>query len=115
MAIYVSAAHENDGKMGIECLAELQKNYENVQYITADAAYKKTFEQGALWCDLEVEISQKPESSQGFVPQKNRWQVERSFGWLSFYRRLSKDYEKTVASSIAMIQIAFISIILNNF
>lgn len=115
LAIYVGAAHENDGKAGIECLAEVLNNYENVQYITADAAYRNTFEKEAKACGLFVDISQKPPTEQGFVPQKNRWQVERSFAWLSFYRRLSKDYEKKAQYSVCMIQLAFISMILNNF
>ena len=66
---------------------------------------------------------QKPESSQGFVPQKNRWPVERSFGCgsppgLNFRPvrrcgRLFRDVEKTVESSEAMLRIAFISFIIN--
>ncbi len=115
LAIHVSAAHENDGKAGIECLAQVLNNYETIQIITTDSAYKNTFEKEAKACGISVEISQKPPSEQGFVPQKNRWQVERSFSWLNFYRRLAKDYEKTIESSVAMIRLAFISLILNNF
>ena len=52
--------------------------------ITADMGYKNTFVQYvSSEYDVEVEIAQKPESSIGFIPQKNRWQVERSFGWLN--------------------------------
>ena len=76
--------------------------------------YKNTFrehvEQNYKW---EVEIAQKPESTKGFIPQKNRWQVERSFGWLNFRRRLFRDVEKTIRSSEAILQIAFISLIIN--
>ena len=115
LAIYVGAAHEHDGKEGVELLPFLQKNYMEVKNITADAAYKKTFEEAAGWCGIEVQIAQKPESQKGFVPQNNRWQVERTFAWLSFYRRLSKDYEKKPQNSVVMIQIAFISLILNHF
>lgn len=85
LSIYVGAANEADGKEGIELLAFLQKNYVNVKTISADAAYKKTFEQAAFWCDIELEIAQKPESQQGFVPQKNRWQVERRSAAQSFH------------------------------
>jgi len=60
-----------------------------------------------------MEFGQKPESAQCFVPQIGRWQVERSFAWLNFFRRLSKEYEKNIASSIAFLQIAFIQILLN--
>lgn len=115
LAIYVSAANESDGKMGIECLAQVLNTYESVKIITADAAYRNTFEKEASACGLSVEISQRPPSEQGFIPQKNRWQVERSFAWLNFYRRLAKDYEKKAENSVVMIQLAFISMILNHF
>lgn len=114
LAIYVGAAHKADGKEGIELLAEIQKNYPKVKKITADAAYRNSFEKAAYWCDLEVEISQKPPSQEGFVPQQGRWQVERSFAWLNFYRRFAKDYEKKAMYAVTMLRIAFCSIILNH-
>ena len=43
-----------------------------------------------------------------FVPLRSRWVVERTFAWLGRYRRLSKDYEHTTASSEAMVHIAAI-------
>ena len=44
---------------------------------------------------------------------KGRWQVERSFGWLTFRRRLAKDYEKLATSHEAFLLIAFSSFIIN--
>ncbi|GAB4127504.1 MAG: hypothetical protein Fur0027_10100 [Raineya sp.] len=61
----------------------------------------------------DVEIAQRPESQEGFVPEKNRWQVERAFGLLNFRRRLFREIEKTVEAAEAMLQIAFISFIIN--
>ncbi|MEZ4848905.1 MAG: transposase [Bacteroidia bacterium] len=56
----------------------------------------------------------KTSTEKGFVPQKGRWQVERSFLiWLQFFRRLSRDFEKTNESAQAFVQLAFITIILN--
>jgi len=40
-----------------------------------------------------------------------RWVIERTFAWLSHYRRLSRDYEKRIDCSRAMIQIALINIL----
>ena len=37
-----------------------------------------------------------------------RWVVERTFGWLGRYRRLSKDFEHQVHSSEAMVYLASI-------
>jgi putative transposase len=112
LAIYVCAAHIHDSVCGIELLPTLDKTAQELKLIRADSAYKGEFVTAAGWCGYTVEISQKPPSGQGFVPQRGRWQVERSFAWENFFRRLSKDYEKTVASSVSFIQLAFCSIIL---
>lgn len=39
-----------------------------------------------------------------------RWVIERTFGWLTHYRRLNRDYEKRIDCSKAMIQLALINI-----
>ena len=39
-----------------------------------------------------------------------RWVVERTFGWLNRYRRLSKDYERTTESSTAFVYVAMIHV-----
>ena len=44
------------------------------------------------------------------LPQ--RWVVERSFGWLEKCRRLWKNCERFLESSLAMMQLAFISLLL---
>ena len=41
-----------------------------------------------------------------FEVQPKRWIVERTFGWLNRYRRLSKDYEELPETSEVMILIA---------
>ena len=48
----------------------------------------------------------------GFVVIPRRWVVERTFGWLNQYRRLSKDYEVLPSSSEAMIYIAMTRLML---
>jgi putative transposase len=53
-----------------------------------------------------LEIVKRPEGAKGFVLLPRRWVVERTFAWLSKYRRLSKDYEETTRSSEAWIYIA---------
>jgi len=44
-----------------------------------------------------------------------RWIVERTFAWISFQRRTSKDYQRQFESSIAFIQLAMIRVMLNKF
>ncbi len=44
----------------------------------------------------------------GFSVQAKRWIVERTFAWLNWSRRLSKDYEVTTKSSEAWIDVSAI-------
>ncbi|MBP9944234.1 MAG: transposase [Desulfomicrobium sp.] len=68
----------------------------------------------ATGCELEIvrrsddaprevwlEEGQEPPVSEGFKVVKWRWIIERTFGWLGRYRRLSKDYEQSTVSSLA--------------
>jgi putative transposase len=54
----------------------------------------------------------KPAGQKGFVVQKWRWIVERTFAWLGRYRRLSKDYERRPESSEAWIYISMTHLML---
>lgn len=112
LAIHVGAANIYDGKAGLELLAHLGEQAQKEVLICTDHAYRGEFEQSAQYFDFQVQITQKPPSAQGFIPQPGRWQVERSFAWFNFFRRLSKDYEKTTESAVAFIQLVFIDIIL---
>ena len=46
-----------------------------------------------------------------FIPTGLRWVVERSFAWLSRYRRLNTIFDRTDDSLISFVHIAFISIL----
>jgi transposase len=46
-----------------------------------------------------------------FAVVRRRWVVERTFGWLGRFRRLSKDYEFLPATSEAVIYLAMIQIL----
>nr|WP_275054168.1 transposase [Calidithermus terrae] len=43
--------------------------------------------------DLIEELRQKTRDHRSFVVIPRRWVVERTFAWLSFNRRLNRDYE----------------------
>src|SRR5262249_16441307 len=50
----------------------------------------------------------RPVGVKVYVHLPGRWIVERTFGWLGRYRRLSKDYEHNPASSEAWIYLVMI-------
>src|SRR5918995_1760452 len=46
-----------------------------------------------------------------FIPTGICWVVERSFSWISNYRRLTTIFERTKEHLIAFVEIAFVSIL----
>ena len=48
----------------------------------------------------------------GFVVLPKRWVVERTLGWINRARRLSKDFEATMESALAWLQIALAFIVM---
>ena len=84
-----------------------------LEQVWADQAYA-----GALvdWVRDEygwrMEIVSKTPDQRGFVVQPRRWVVERTFAWLSTYRRLSKDYEELPESGEAWVYAASIHLML---
>ncbi len=59
----------------------------------------------------EVEVAKRSDLH-SFVVIPKRWVVERSFSWLEKCRRLWKNCERLVSSSLAIMQLAFIRILL---
>ncbi|TAE52325.1 MAG: IS5 family transposase [Nostocales cyanobacterium] len=55
-----------------------------------------------------VTIVLRPLEKKGFVHLPKRWVVERTFGWLNWCRRLSKDYERLPETSETFIYVAMI-------
>ena len=43
---------------------------------------------------IELQVVKLPEAKKGLVLLPRRWVVERSFGWLARFRRLSRDFER---------------------
>jgi len=60
-----------------------------------------------------IEVKIRPAGTKGFTPLEKRWVIERTNAWHGRYRRNSKDYERSVESSTAMIQISHRHLMLN--
>jgi transposase len=105
--VFVHAANQSDTVMGCELFGQAKERLLRLKKILVDAGYKGTFAEKALIeLDVEVEISSRPPTEKGFVPLSKRWVSERTFGWLNFFRRLSKDYEHTTKSAETMVLLA---------
>ena len=95
-------------------LGRMKDRFRRLKVIFADSAYGRNnlpdCVKDAFGWLLQTVL--RPAKVKGFVALPKRWIVERTFGWLGRYRRHSKDYERTSASSEALIYIAMIHIML---
>ncbi len=105
--VMVTAASVQDSDAGQEILIDVKAKTARLQKVYADQGYKAWIVAWiATWQTFILEIVTKPPEQRGFQVHPKRWIVERTFAWLGNYRRLSKDYERNVASSEGMIRVA---------
>ena len=80
----------------------LRRRWPWVKHLFADGAYdRRQMLDRAAFLEFVVEIVRRTDP--GFAVLPRRWVVERSFGWLTRYRRLVRDYEARLDVSEAMI------------
>jgi putative transposase len=114
MVLVTSAAtSEEAGAKRLLNLSWWRPTTKRLQLIWADNGYYEGRLIGFVTKVLgwTLSIVNRPKGSKGFVLLPRRWVVERTFSWLNWYRRLSKDYEKLAASSEAQVQLAMISLL----
>ena len=51
-------------------------------------------------------------TGKAFVPREIRWVVERTFAWLSRYRRLNTVFDRTAESFIGFVELAMASLLI---
>lgn len=109
----VHAAQQGDGPAAVELVGDLLWRVgERVEKVFGDQAYNGVFARELAQWSIEFEKASRPESARGFVPVAKRWVVERTIAWTNFFRRVVKDYEYTVASSVSWLYLANIQIML---
>src|SRR5215203_4074686 len=114
LSVYVTSADVQDRVGTRSLLAGLKPVVPRLKKIWADGAY--TGEKLASWLEQqggwELEIVERDREARGFEVLSKRWIVERTFSWLIWNRRLSKDYERMVQSSETFIEVAMIRLML---
>lgn len=114
LGVIVTAANVQD-KRGLPLLLEqIRDRFERLVLIYVDGGYTSgplaEWVKRRIGCRLQV--VPRRASTATFTIEPMRWIVERTFGWLNAYRRLSKDYEYRIDSSEAMIYLAMIRLML---
>jgi transposase len=107
-ALLVVPASTQDRAGGIDLVERLRRAVKRIKVLWGDAHFDKALEHAWIRWGWVGVVVRKLVGQVGFVVQPKRWIVERTFGWLNRYRRLSKDYERTTESSEAFVKVAMI-------
>ncbi|MFI6544376.1 IS5 family transposase [Streptomyces prunicolor] len=102
LAVIVTAASVHDSTSGKRLLDELAASHPSVTKVWADGGYQNSVFQHGASRGIDVEVV-KRSTVKGFQPQKKRWVIERTFGWLMQNRRLVRDYEALPQRSRTMV------------
>jgi putative transposase len=109
--VVVLAANIQDRDGARTLLEKLKGKLPRLKIIWADGGYQGTLiDWVKQCCDWMLTIVKRSDTAKGFHVLPHRWIVERTFGWLNRYRRLSKNYERLPASSEAMVYLAMITL-----
>jgi transposase len=112
-AIEVTTADVNDRNGALLMLLLHQETLSEVANVLVDGAYTGERFARLVWQILgaKVEVVKRSELHQFAVIPK-RWIVERSFAWLEKCRRLWKNCERKLETSVQFVVLAFLALLL---
>ena len=113
LALKVTAANEQEREQVAELAAKVQEvtggtveiGFVDQGYTGANAA-EQASDNG-----IKLEVVKHTEAKKGFVLLPRRWVVERTFGWLGRFRRLTRDYERLTKVLEGWHWLAFLTLI----
>jgi transposase len=109
MIIHPANVQDRDGAPDL--LASVRGLYPWLRHVFADGGYAGDKPKRALedLGDWTIEIVKRSDAAKGFVLLPRRWVVEH-FAWLNRNRRLAKDVEASIESSVTWPHIASVKL-----
>jgi len=116
LALCVTAADEQDRAQVAELAQRVQaETGETVEIAYVDQGYTgENAADAAEGHGIKLEVVKLPTAKRGFVLLPRRWVIERSFGWVSRFRRLARDYERLPETLAGLHFVAFVILMLKN-
>ena len=114
LSLHVTPADEQDrAQVGRLAKAVQKETGRSVELAYVDQGYTGDRPaEAAAKQEIELSVVKLPEAKRGFVLLPRRWVVERSFAWMTRFRRLAKDYERLASTLKGMHLAAFVIVML---
>ena len=109
LAVVVTIAGIQDRDAAHRLLTALTGRFCTIRWVWADGGYAGRL---VVWAQkvltITVEVVKRTDDVTGFAVLPRRWVVERTFAWISKYRRCVRDYETLPVHHEAMVHISMI-------
>ena len=110
MVVHPANIQDRDGAPLV--MARVRGLYPWLRHVFADGGYagdklKDALKPLGAWT---IDIVKRSDAAKGFVLLPRRWVVERTFAWLNRNRRLAKDVEASIESSVTWLYIASVKL-----
>jgi transposase len=117
LAVVVTPANEQERAQVANLSKQIQEvTQESVKIAFADQGYTGEIAKvEAAAAGIELVVVKHEKAKRGFVLLPKRWVVERSFAWISRFRRLAKDFERLPEVLAGLHFVAFTCLLLNRF
>jgi transposase len=117
LAVVVTPANEQERAQVANLSKQIQEvTQESVKIAFADQGYTGEIAKAeAAEAGIELVVVKHEKAKRGFVLLPKRWVVERSFAWISRFRRLAKDFERLPEVLAGLHFVAFTCLLLNRF
>jgi len=113
VVVHAASIQDRDGAKLVFAKAKVMGPWLRMKHVWADGGYAgKLIAWVSSVCQWVLEVVKRNDGVKGFKLLPKRWVVERTFSWLSNYRRLSKHYEYRDETGEAMIHLAMIHLML---
>ena len=113
LMVMVTTANIQDRDAARGLLTAIFQTYGTIKLVWADSGYAGQLVQ---WVGQQfrrcLDIVKPAPGTKGFQVQRKRWIVERTFGWLGRWRRLSKNYERKTDTAEAIVYISMTHLML---
>jgi transposase len=109
LAVVVTVAGIQDRDAAHRLLTALASRFSTISLVWADGGYAGRL---VVWAkkvlSVTVEVVKRTDNVKGFHVLPRRWVVERTFAWISKFRRCVRDYETLPTHHEAMVHISMI-------
>ncbi len=106
MAVHSASIQDRDG-VALVLDRRTRRLFPFIERIYADGGYQgpKAAQAAARTGTWKIEIVERSAQAIGFEVLPKRWIVERTFAWISRFRRMARDFERYATTVVAFIRL----------